>query len=63
MKNEPSPVSYPTLIEGDISNLNLNDISFVEADVIAPNNLNIPILQTRIKSKNGDIRTISPVGR
>ena len=56
------PVSFPKLIFGDISDFNLNDLAFIEVEVEAPENLNIPILQTRIKSKDGDTRTISPLG-
>ena len=63
MKEFPMPVSFPMFIEGDISDFNLNDLAFIEVDVESPENLNIPILQTRIKSKDGDFRTISPLGK
>jgi len=57
------PVSFPMLIEGDISDFNLNDLAFIEVDVEAPENLNIPIIPTRIKSKDGGFRTICPLGK
>jgi hypothetical protein len=34
---------------------------FFEVEVTAPNNMNIPLLQTRIKTKGGT-RTIAPLG-
>jgi hypothetical protein len=63
MKIYPMPVYFPMFIEDDISDLNLNDLAFIEADVEAPENLNMPIIQTRIKSKDGYFITIGPLGK
>ena len=62
MANYNMPVGNPTYWEGDISELDLNLLGFIETDVIAPKDLNIPFLQTKIKSKKGEFRTISPLG-
>lgn len=61
MKEFPMSVSYPMFIEGDISDFNLNELAFIEVEVEALENLNKPILQTRIKSKDGDYKTVSPL--
>jgi len=63
MKEFPMPVYYPMFIEGDISDFYLNDLAFIEVEVEAPEILNFPIIQTRIKSKEGYYRTISPLGK
>ena len=71
MKNYPMPVGKPVYFEGDI----LNTISrlyptdtqkekpfgIFEVDIESPKDIKIPLLQTRIKTKNG-YRTISPIG-
>ena len=69
MKNFPMPVGYPIYFEGDILNdkviqgLKEKDKPFgiFEVDIQSPNNLHIPLLQTRIKTEKG-FRTISPIG-
>lgn len=64
------PIGNPTYLEGDFSLLNKEsgyNLSrrnkpfgfFFEID--APKDMNIPLLQTRIKIGNG-VRTIAPVG-
>src|SRR5271156_660750 len=63
------PVGSPIYFDGDISkigpgsgyNLVNNLFGFFEVEVDAPKSMNIPILQTRIKTKDG-YRTIAPVG-
>jgi len=62
MKNFPMPINEPIFIEGDISDFNLKELAFIEVEVEAPENLNIPFLQTKIKSKKGGYVTISPLG-
>jgi hypothetical protein len=64
MKSTPMPVGYPVYFEGDISLTgNIKDLfGFFEVEVQAPSDLKIPFLQTRVKTENGGIRTISALG-
>jgi hypothetical protein len=62
MKNNFMPVGNPTYFEGEI---NLNEdkpFGFFEVEVTAPDNLKIPLLQKRIKTKKG-FRTIAALGK
>lgn len=59
-KNE-MPVGNPVYFEGDISLSKYNHFGFYYVKVTAPLDLNVPVLQLRIKSSTG-IKTISPVG-
>jgi hypothetical protein len=61
MKAFAMPVGKPTYFEGDISDFENKPFGFFEVEVKAPNNLNIPILQTKLKVKSGT-RTVSPLG-
>ena len=65
MKNFPMPVGTPTYFEGDIlhnldSDPKNKPFGVFEVDIVAPSNIKYPLLQTRIKTKNG-FRTISPL--
>lgn len=67
MKNYPMPVGSPTYFEGDIlqdSDYDPNNKPFgiFEVDVVAPSNIKLPLLQTRIKTKKKDHRTLAPLG-
>ena len=61
MKNFEMPVGKPTYFEGDILKIDPNAFGFFYCRVITPKNLKHPILQTHIKTKNGE-RTVSPLG-
>jgi DNA polymerase type B, organellar and viral len=69
MREYPMPVGNPTLFEGDISiisegngyNLINRPFGFFEVEITAPENLGVPLLQTRIKTFGGT-RTIAPLG-
>nr|QGP74778.1 hypothetical protein [Russula griseocarnosa] len=61
MKSQPMPVGAPTYFKGNIWNLEENAFGFFYCKIIAPNNLNEPILQTHVKTNNGT-RTIAPLG-
>lgn len=72
MKNYPMPSGKPIYFEGDIFNMKSAHPAFkveneekpfgiFEVDIISPDNMKIPLLQTRVKTKNG-YRTISPIG-
>jgi len=60
MRN-PMPVGNITFFEGDISKVDKKAFGFFEVEITAPDNLDIPILQTKIKVGN-QIRTVSPLG-
>lgn len=57
MKNYYYPSGSPKLISGSVDIHDPKVFGFVYVDVTAPDNLDIPLLQTRIKGK-----TIAPIG-
>jgi DNA polymerase type B, organellar and viral len=64
MKHYPMPVGDPTYFEGDIlQNYDPNNKPFgiFEVDVVAPSNIKLPLLQTRMKTKKYH-RTVAPLG-
>jgi hypothetical protein len=61
MRNYPMPVGNPVYFEGDITHFVNKPFGIFEVEVTSPLNLNIPILQTRVKTSNG-IRTMAPNG-
>jgi hypothetical protein len=63
MKNFQMPVGEPIYFEGDILKYKEKAFGFFffDADIKAPINLNIPLLQTRLKINN-TTKTITPVG-
>jgi DNA polymerase type B, organellar and viral len=65
MKNYKFPVGSPIYFEGNILDERLNyykPFGIFEAEIITPENLNIPLLQTRFNTSNC-IKTISPLGK
>jgi hypothetical protein len=65
MKNYKFPVGSPVYFEGNILDERLNynkPFGIFEAEIITPENLNIPLLQTRFSTSNC-IKTISPLGK
>jgi hypothetical protein len=61
MAEQGMPVGNPTHFIGDISKYEEDPFGFFEVDVTAPLELNVPILQIRMKVENV-YRTIAPVG-
>lgn len=61
MLNEDMPIGKPVLFEGDIRSIDPNAFGFFFCNIITPNNLEHPILQTHIKTDSG-LRTIAPLG-
>jgi DNA polymerase type B, organellar and viral len=61
MYNYEMPVGKPIYFEGDISKIEKDPFGFFEVEINAPLDLNIPLLQVRIKTENGE-RTVAPVG-
>jgi len=62
MQAQLMPVGYPTYFIGDITLLNPDSFGFFYCEIIAPDDIKHPILQTHVKTNKG-IRTISPIGQ
>jgi hypothetical protein len=65
MKKYPMPTGTPIYFEGDILSVWNNDqekpFGIFDVDIISPENIKIPLLQTRFKTSDG-YRTIAPIG-
>jgi DNA polymerase type B, organellar and viral len=61
MKEFDMPVGKPTLFYGDIRKVDPNTFGFFYCKIIAPDNLEHPIIQTHVKTESG-MRTIAPLG-
>lgn len=61
MKEYPMPIGNITYFEGDILNIDREAFGFFECEITAPDNLNRPLLQTKVETKGGD-RTVAPLG-
>jgi len=61
MQTQLMPVGKPSYFEGNIRLINLDAFGFFYCKIIAPDNLDHPVLQTHVKTGNG-IRTIAPLG-
>ena len=61
MKEFAMPVGTPVYFEGDISKIDSNAFGIFEVEVIAPNNLFYPVLQTKVKNYKG-LNTLAPLG-
>jgi hypothetical protein len=55
------PIGKPILFEGDIRKIDKDAFGFFYCNIIAPDNLMHPIIQTHIKTDNG-IRSVAPIG-
>jgi hypothetical protein len=62
MDEKAMPVGKPVLFEGDIRKIDPKAFGFFFCNIIAPDNLNEPILQTHVNTEHG-IRTIAPLGQ
>ncbi len=61
MKDNDMPIGNPTFFNGNIRATDPNAFGFFFCNIIAPDNLMHPIIQTHVKTNNG-IRTIAPLG-
>jgi len=61
MQKFPMPIGNISYFEGDITQINPQAFGIFEVEVTAPHNLNIPILQLRVRT-NKCIHTVSPLG-
>jgi hypothetical protein len=62
MLNNSMPVGSPKYFSGDILLTDPNAFGFFKVKIYAPLNLNKPTLPKKIKTSEGSIRTIYPVG-
>lgn len=62
MKEFKMPVGSPIYFSGNIWELESKPYGFFNVEVTAPDNIKVPILQTRSKINNNTTRTISPLG-
>jgi len=56
------PIGRPTLFYGDIRKIDSNAFGFFYCNIIAPDNLKHPIIQTHVKINN-TYRTMAPLGQ
>jgi hypothetical protein len=56
------PVGKPLYFEGDIRKIDPDAFGFFHCEIIAPDNLKHPIIQTHVKINNS-VRTIAPLGQ
>lgn len=61
MCSQEMPIGNPTFFNGDIRSIDLNAFGFFYCEIITPDEIKHPIIQTHVKTRNG-IRTISPIG-
>jgi len=61
MESQLMPIGMPTYFEGNILNINKNAFGFFYCEIFAPDDIQHPILQTRVKI-NGINKTIAPIG-
>jgi hypothetical protein len=62
MRDKPMPIGKPTYFNGNIRSVDPNAFGFFYCEIIAPDNIKHPIIQTHVKTNSG-IRTISPLGQ
>ena len=62
MSEFPMPIDNITYFEGDITLINSEAFGFFECEVIPPDNLKRPLLQTKVKN-NGELLTMAPLGK
>jgi hypothetical protein len=61
MRDCSMPVGNPIYFNGDIRKIDANAFGFFYCEIIAPDKIKHPILQTHVKTNSG-IRTIAPIG-
>jgi hypothetical protein len=62
MESRLMPIGNPIYFKGDIRKIDPNAFGFFYCNIIAPDNIMHPILQTHVKINNM-VRTIAPIGR
>jgi len=61
MDSRLMPIGTPTYFEGNVLKIDPNAFGFFYCEIIAPDDIKHPILQTRVLTNNG-IRTMAPIG-
>jgi hypothetical protein len=62
MNNSAMPVGSPVYFEGEITKVENKPYGIFEYGVVAPDNINEPVIKKHVKSSNG-MRTIAPLGK
>jgi len=55
------PVGKPTFFKGDIRKIDPDAFGFFYCNIVAPDDIKHPIIQTHVKTSNG-VRTMAPIG-
>lgn len=61
MESKLMPIGNPTFFEGNIRNIDSNAFGFFYCEIIAPDKIKHPIIQTRV-NVHGVNKTIAPIG-
>jgi len=61
MHSQMMPVGTPKYFEGDIRKIDPSAFGFFYCEIVAPDDIKHPIIQTHVKTNNGT-RTIAPLG-
>jgi hypothetical protein len=62
MRDQLMPIGSPTYFEGNIRAIEKDAFGFFYCNIIAPDNLKHPIIQTHVKINNMT-RTVAPLGQ
>ena len=60
--SKPMPVGFPRWFVGNILKYEPDAFGFFRCNITAPEGLDIPVLQTHVKTKSG-VRTMAPLGK
>jgi hypothetical protein len=61
MEKFEMPIGNPMFFQGNIKTIDTNAFGFFYCNIIAPDNIKHPIIQTHVMTNSG-IRTIAPIG-
>jgi hypothetical protein len=61
MHDQLMPVGNAIFFKGDIRKVDPDAFGFFYCEIVAPDKIKHPIIQTHVKTKGG-IRTIAPIG-
>jgi DNA polymerase type B, organellar and viral len=61
MFSQLMPIGFPTFFQGNIRDIDPSAFGFFYCEIIAPDKIKHPIIQTHVKTSCG-MRTIAPIG-
>jgi hypothetical protein len=62
MSSQLMPIGFPRYFEGNIRAIDPDAFGFFYCNIIAPDSIKHPVIQTHVKTNNG-IRTMAPIGK